>query len=83
MHDNYQLRNKENYGLFAVGFNFYQESRYHHWNINYIACACNKLMTSDPLPKKKLSGSGRFGKVAKIAWGGVALLVPSWRRLQY
>jgi len=23
---------------------------YGNWNINYISCLCNKLMTSDPLP---------------------------------
>jgi len=35
-------------------------------------------MTSDPSPSlKKLSGSGRFGKVAKITLGGdIAPLLP-------
>jgi len=28
-------------------------------------------MTSDPPPLKKLSGPGRFGKVAKIALGAI------------
>jgi len=39
------------------------------WNSHYIACTCNIMMTSDT-PLKKLSGTGRCGKVVKIALGG-------------
>jgi len=35
-----------------------------------------KLMTSDPLPLKKLSESGRFGKVTKIVLGAPPVAVP-------
>jgi len=65
---------KRNTVMLAVTYDMYQEAK------NYITemltkslafnlCACNKLMTSASL-LKKLSGSGRFGKVAKLALVG-------------
>jgi len=53
----------------------------------YIVCFCNTdgvrpPSTQPPTPLKKLNGSGRFGKVAKIALGGDRpLATPLWLRL--
>jgi len=40
------------------------------WNINYIVCACNKLMTSDPSPPLPLNKTQRIWKSGQNCIGG-------------
>jgi len=66
--------------MLAMAFNLSQESRNYLTEILTILLAfkpgaCNKLMTLPPLPFKTLSGSKRFGKVARSP------LRPPWRCL--